>query len=201
MNEIRDVRNVWCVALNYHETAKQVNATPTPEPIFFLKAGSTIISEKQPILLPSFSQEVIYELELALQFNEKLEVEWAGLALDLTARDLQRELKARGFPWTLAKSFKHSCPIGSFFPIQSIKALENLEFSLDINGSVRLRGNTGDMIFSCTQLVAYALAHFPISPYDLLLTGTPAGISEVKKGDRILGKIGDHYTAQWTVHR
>jgi acylpyruvate hydrolase len=201
MNEKRQIRNIWCAVLNYHDTAKEVNVTaPRLEPIFFLKAGSTISYEEQPIILPSFSKEVLYEVEVALQFNKNLEVEWVGLALDLTAWDLQKQLKTQAFPWTLAKSFKNACPIGSFFPIQNFDLLENLDFRLEINGVLRQIGNTRDMIFSCKQLIAYLLAHFPVCPYDLLLTGTPAGVSQIQKGDQLIGKIGDHYVARWVVN-
>jgi acylpyruvate hydrolase len=197
----KNIRNVWCAVLNYHDTAKEVNTTaPLREPIFFLKAGSTISDENESVILPSFSQEVLYEIEIALQFNKNLDVEWVGLALDLTARDLQRQLEIQTFPWTIAKSFKGSCPIGRFFPIQSLDALENLDFSLEVNGSLRQRGNTCNMVFSCNQLIAYLLSHFPVCPYDLLLTGTPAGASQIKEEDRLIGKISDNYTASWAVH-
>jgi acylpyruvate hydrolase len=200
MNERRDVRNIWCAVLNYQETAQEVNAAaPMAAPIFFLKAGSTVTFEEQPIILPSFSQEVLYEIEVALQFNEKLEAAWAGLALDLTAGDLQRQLEAQAFPWTLAKSFKNSCPVGTFFPIESHATLENLEFRLEVNGSLRQKGNTSDMVFSCHQLVKYLLDHYPVRPYDLLLTGTPGGVSKINKGDELIGKIDDTYSARWTV--
>lgn len=197
----QEIRNIWCSVLNYHDTAKEVNTTaPLLEPVFFLKAGSTISHEDQLVILPSFSHDVLYEVEIALQFNKNLEAEWIGLALDLTARDLQNQLEMRAFPWTLAKSFKGSCPIGSFFPIQSLNGLENLDFSLEVNGSPCQRGNTRHMVFPCNALISYLLAHFPVRPYDLLLTGTPAGASQIKKGDRLVGKIADHYTAHWNVH-
>jgi len=196
-----EICNIWCSVLNYHDTAKEINTSaPLHEPVFFLKSGSTISYEDQLVILPSFSHEVLYEVEIALQFNKNLEAGWIGLALDLTARDLQKKLKMQAFPWTLAKSFKGACPIGSFIPIKKLDRLENLDFSLEVNGSLRQKGNTRDMVFSCKALITYLLVHFPVCPYDLLLTGTPAGASQIKKGDRLVGKIADHYTAHWTVH-
>lgn len=195
----QNIRNVWCAVLNYKDTAKEVNAHPPLEPIFFLKAGSTITDEKQPIILPTFSQEVLYEIEIALQFNEKLQVDRVGLGLDLTAGDSQKKLNAQSFPWTLAKSFKNSCPIGSFLPIKNLDSLNNLDFSLSINGIVCQNANTQDMVFSCKQLVSYLLSHFPVCPHDIILTGTPAGVSQIRKGDRLVGKIADYYTANWVV--
>jgi len=109
-------------------------------------------------------------------------------------------LEAQAFPWSLAKSFKNSCPIGSFFPIQSLDILEDLDFSLEVNGGLRQKGNTRDMVFSCNQLITYILAHFPVCPYDILLTGTPAGVSQIKKGDELIGKIANHYKTHWVVN-
>ena len=195
----QNVRNIWCAVLNYRDTAKEVNTNPPKEPIFFLKAGSTITDEKQPIILPSFSREVLYEVEIALQFNKDLEVDHAGLALDLTAWDLQKQLDPQSFPWTLAKSFKNSCPIGDFFPIKNLDLLDNLDFSLNVNGILCQKANTRDMVFSFKQLVSYLLDHVPVCPHDIILTGTPAGVSQIKNGDRLIGKIADYYTANWIV--
>ena len=197
----REIRHIWCAVLNYQATAKEINTeAPLSEPIFFLKAGSTISHEGQPIILPSFSHEVLYEIEIALQFNENLDVEWVGLALDLTAWDLQRQLETRAFPWTLAKSFKNSCPLGNLLPVQSFDSLENLDFSLEVNGNLCQKGNTRDMVFSCHTLISYLRTHFPVCPYDLLLTGTPAGVSQIKKGDQLTGKIAGHYMTRWVVN-
>lgn len=195
----RNIRNIWCAVLNYRDTANEINANLPLEPIFFLKAGSSITDEKKPIILPSFSQEVLYEIEVALQFNDDLQVESAGLALDLTAGDIQKQLDAQSFPWTLAKSFKYSCPIGNFFPIRSLDSLENLDFSLNVNGILCQKANTRDMVFSFKQLVSYLLDHFPVCPHDIILTGTPAGVSQIKNGDRLIGTISDYYTANWIV--
>jgi 2-keto-4-pentenoate hydratase/2-oxohepta-3-ene-1,7-dioic acid hydratase in catechol pathway len=195
----QNIRNIWCAVLNYQETANEVNTKPPSEPIFFLKAGSSISNEEQPIILPTFSDEILYELELALQFDEKLQITSAALALDLTAWDLLRRLEMQSFPWTLAKSFKNSCPIGKFFPIQNLDVLKNIDFELELNGDICQRGNTRSMIFSFNQLISYLKDHFPICPYDIVLTGTPAGVAKIKKGDRLKGKISNYYTANWVV--
>lgn len=194
-----DIHNIWCAVLNYSTTAREVNAQIPAAPLFFLKAGSSITEEKKPIILPTFSNEILYEIEIALQFNQSLQIEWAALALDLTAWDFLKKLESQAYPWTLAKSFKNSCPLGNFFPIQHLDDLANLDFSLEVNGSMRQRGNTRDMVFSFQELVSFLLDHFPICPYDLVLTGTPAGVGEIKKGDRLIGRMGNHYTANWTV--
>lgn len=197
MNQL--IRNIWCAVLNYRDTAQEVNAKVPHEPIIFLKAGSTILDKQQPIILPAYSHEVLYEIEIALQFNQNLVVDRIGLALDLTAWDLLQQLEMHAYPWTLAKSFKNACPIGSFISIQDLDSLGDLEFSLEVNGQLQQKGNTRDMVFSLKQLTTYLLTHYPVCPYDLILTGTPPGVDQIRKGDRLIGKISDYYTACWLV--
>ncbi len=197
----RDVRNIWGAALNYRDTAKEVGCAVSTDPIFFLKAGSTLTEENQPIVLPQFSREIFHEIEVALQFNKKLEIKWAGLALDLTAGDAQGPAIEKSRPWTLIKSFKNACPVGSFFPIKDLTSLSNVAFGLTINGEVRQQGNTNQMVSSCSRLVSYLLEHFPVCPYDIVLTGSVGGVGPLKKGDRLTGYLGNYYKAHWTVAR
>lgn len=191
-----EIKNIWCVARNYPEHARELGNPIPSEPLFFLKAGSCLVLPGEPIRLPAFSSQVEYELEIAFQFNSRLEVERACLALDLTARDLQKQAKTAGQPWTLAKSFKGACPIGPFF----FASLDlDAIFELHVNGQLRQRGHTRQMLFSPPQLAAFLKAHFPVSPGDLLLTGTPAGVSKASAGDRLEASIPNLYQASWTV--
>lgn len=191
------IRNIWCAVRNYREHARELSNPIPSEPFFFLKAGTCAVFPGEKIRLPVFSNQVEYELEIALQFNEHLSIDRACLALDLTARDLQLKAKTKGHPWTLCKSFKHACPLGPFFPVS--EDLKDLNFELHVNGALRQKGNTGEMIFSPKELISYLKAHFPVSPGDLLLTGTPAGISPAKSGDRAEGRIRGVSEANWDI--
>ena len=194
------IQNIWCVGRNYAEHAKELgNEIPT-EPLIFLKAGSTATLSQKDLYLPSWIEEVHHEVELGLQFDKNLQISHGCIALDLTDRAKQSSLKAKGQPWTLAKSFKQACPLSPFFPVKEIEELKNLDISLKIQGELRQQGNTRQFIFSLEQLLDFVRQQFPVMPGDLLLTGTPAGVGPIKKGDvleaEIQGKMKHTWTAQ-----
>lgn len=194
------IQNIWAVGRNYAEHAKELgNAIPT-EPMIFLKAGSTASFSSDLIHLPSWQPEIHHEVELALRFNKRLEVDQACIALDLTDRAKQTQLKNQGHPWTLAKSFKESCPLSDFFPVQNLEELKSLPLNLKVNNELRQQGNTSQMIFPLETLIHFVLKHFPVVPGDLLLTGTPPGVGPFKAGDvleaEIQGKMRHRWLAQ-----
>jgi 2-keto-4-pentenoate hydratase/2-oxohepta-3-ene-1,7-dioic acid hydratase in catechol pathway len=192
------IRNIWAVGRNYAHHAKELgNKVPT-EPLIFLKAGSCAIFGPE-IQLPVWTQEVHHEVELALKFDDNLEFESFGVALDLTERRMQNHLKAQGSPWTLAKSFQNSCPISQFHPIKNLNDLAAISISLEINGSVKQSGNTRDMIFPLERLKQFIKFHFPVCPGDLLLTGTPAGVGPIQRGDKLTARLGDQIVHHWNV--
>ena len=136
------IQNIWCVGRNYAEHAKELgNAVPnsaTEEPMIFLKAGSTVVMNDGRFALPKFSQDIHHECEVAYKFDQHLQLTEMTLALDLTARDVQAKLKTAGHPWTLAKSFKASCPIGPFVPAQ-------FDVSIHFQGEWRNSANWPDL--------------------------------------------------------
>lgn len=189
------IQNIWAVGRNYVEHAKELgNSVPT-EPMIFLKAGSSVVKNGATFKLPSFSSDIHHEVEIAYRFNDEFRFDEMTIALDLTAREVQSKLKAAGHPWTLAKSFKDSCPIGPFVK----SSLEKLSFSLEVNGEIRQSGQTSDMIHSAEQLRLYVLERFPVVPGDLLLTGTPKGVSLLRSGDTLKASIDGHITASWKI--
>jgi 2-keto-4-pentenoate hydratase/2-oxohepta-3-ene-1,7-dioic acid hydratase in catechol pathway len=193
------IQNIWAVGRNYAEHAKELgNAVPT-EPMIFLKSGSTATLASSTIHLPSWQPHIHHEVELALRFNGKLEIDRACIALDLTDREKQNALKEKGHPWTLAKSFKESCPLGEFFEVKNLDELKNLQISLKVNGETRQNGSTSQMIFSLETLIQFVLKHFPVVPGDLLLTGTPAGVSAFKAGDVLEAEIQGKSKHKWTA--
>lgn len=193
------IQNIWAVGRNYAEHAKELgNEVPT-EPMIFLKAGSTSSIAAKEIHIPSWINELHHEVELALRFNDNLEIDEACIAIDITDRAKQNQLKSKGHPWTLAKSFKDSCPLSSFFPVNDLDELKDLELILKVNGEVRQQGNTAQMIFSLEQLLGFVRLHFPVVPGDLLLTGTPSGVGPFKKGDVLEAEIVSKIKHSWKV--
>jgi acylpyruvate hydrolase len=193
------IQNIWCVGRNYAEHAKELgNEIPT-EPLIFLKAGSTATLSSKDLHLPFWIEEVHHEVELALQFDENLQIDEACIALDLTDRAKQNSLKAKGQPWTLAKSFKEACPLSPFFPVNDLEELKNLDISLKIQGEIRQQGNTEQFIFGLERLLDFVRQHFPVVPGDLLLTGTPSGVGPIRRGDVLKAEIKGKMKHTWTA--
>lgn len=184
------IRNVWAAGRNYADHAKEMKAEIPKVPVIFLKAG-TSVSSGSVIHLPAWSKEIHHELEIAFWLNDKLEYSHFTLALDLTARDAQSDAKKNGLPWTLAKSFSDSCPMGAWIDIESVPNLETLQLELKINGETKQLGNVTDMLFSPQTLLDYIKAHFPVAPNDVILTGTPAGVGPLKNGDKLEAILRD----------
>lgn len=192
------IRNIWAVGRNYADHAKELGNEVPASPLFFLKAGSCAFWGPE-IPLPAWCEDVHHELELILYFGEDLQIRKAGLALDLTERKKQNELKAKGSPWTLAKSFSHSCPLTKTFEVQSLQELENLEYELFVNGDLKQKGRPQDMIFNFEALVTYCKHHFPVVAGDALLTGTPSGVGPLRRGDKVKAVLKGKFEHEWIV--
>lgn len=197
---------IWAVGRNYADHAREMGHTASPstsEPMIFLKAGSTAVPSGGKIRLPSWSSDVHHECELALRFGDDLTFSHLTLALDLTARDVQAKLKAAGHPWTLAKSFTDSCPLGAPIPLSRLTpgglGIADLVFTLKVNGETRQTGRARDMIFPPETLRRYLLERFPVQSGDWLLTGTPAGVARIAPGDRLEAEIEGVLHETWTA--
>lgn len=129
-----------------------------------------------------------------LNIKESEAMDYVGgytIALDMTARDWQKEAQTKGLPWCIAKGFDTSCPIGSFIPKEQIKDINRLRIWCKVNGELRQDGNTKDMIYKIPFLVSYASTYFTLEKGDLILTGTPEGTGQVKDGDVIEAGLGE----------
>ncbi len=178
------IKNIWAVGRNYADHAAEMKAKVPKTPMLFLKAGSCA-EWGSKIRLPKWSKEVHHEIELAYLFDENLSFSHVTLALDLTARDAQAEAKAKGTPWTLAKSFTGACPMGAWIDLIEFSSKDELNFELKINQKLVQAGSDKQMIFKPEVLLNYVKNHFPVTDSDVLLTGTPAGVGPLTSGDRV----------------
>ncbi len=187
------VGKVVCVGRNYAEHAKELN-NPVPDaPILFLKPSTAIQPLHQPITWPAEFGGCHHELEVAILIGKRASkvsaaeaggcIAGVGLGLDLTLRELQNQLKAKGHPWELAKAFDGSCPLGAFVHPAEFPDLRHIALELKINGETRQKGNTSDMLTPIVELIAYISRYFSLVPGDVILTGTPAGVGPLKVGD------------------
>jgi 2-keto-4-pentenoate hydratase/2-oxohepta-3-ene-1,7-dioic acid hydratase in catechol pathway len=181
---------IVAVGRNYREHAAELgNVAPQEEPLLFLKAPSSLILDGGDILLPPESARVDFEGELALVIGRKVkswpQERWlealAGVccANDVTARDLQK----KDGQWARAKSFDTFCPIGP----ELVTDLDpsDLAITTRVNGAVKQSARTSEMVFSPAFLVAYISRMMTLSPGDLILTGTPAGVGGLFAGDAV----------------
>ncbi len=187
------------VGQNYAQHIAEMGAARNNPPVLFLKPPTAILTEGNPIKLPGYSNNVHHEVELALligKTGKDLEAkDWrqylagAGIALDLTLRDLQRQAKDRGEPWSVSKGFDGSCPISAFTPLAHIKSLNNLRLELEVNHLIRQSASTAEMIYPVDQLIAYISGYFTLEAGDIILTGTPAGVGKIASGDLLQARI------------
>lgn len=192
---------ILAIGQNYIAHNQEMNSENPTEPVVFMKPDSAILRKNKPFFIPEFSKEIHYETELIVKINrlgKHIAKKFAhryyaeiGLGVDFTARDLQRELKAKGLPWEKSKAFDGSAIIGEFLSIDEIENVQNIEFRLDINGKTVQKGNSKDMIFPIDELIAYTSRFFTLKIGDFIFTGTPEGVEKVEKEDRLEGYIFD----------
>jgi 2-keto-4-pentenoate hydratase/2-oxohepta-3-ene-1,7-dioic acid hydratase in catechol pathway len=194
---------VVCVGRNYAAHARELN-NPVPDaPILFIKPASAIVPLESAWAIPEGQGECHHEAEIALLIGEQLHhassdrarnaVVGYGVGLDLTLRDLQNQLKAKGHPWEIAKAFDGACPLSTFIPAARITKPEALSIELFVNEQLRQTGTAADMLTPLFDLVAYMSRHFTLCPGDVVLTGTPAGVQALQPGDRLLLVLGGEY--------
>jgi 2-keto-4-pentenoate hydratase/2-oxohepta-3-ene-1,7-dioic acid hydratase in catechol pathway len=204
-----DVGKIVAAGQNYADHTKEMGAKPVKEPILFLKPSTSILHEGEPIVMPRRGKILHHEVELGVVVGKACtDVSEADasaailgyvLALDLTLRDLQASAKERGHPWSAAKGFDGACPVSEVVPIADPALLENLEIGLEVNGQVRQRGSTSDMIWSPIQLLSIASSFFTMERGDVLLTGTPAGVGPLEPGDTVEAWLGTELRVRFGV--
>ena len=201
---------LWCINVNrmkiiaigrnYADHIKELNNERPDEPVIFMKPDTAVLKQGEVFYYPDFSSDVHYEVEVLLKISKmgkNIEEQFAhkyyeeiGLGLDMTARDLQAKLKAKGLPWEIAKGFNGSAMLSDFVPKKGFD-LKNLDFSLKLNNEIKQEGNTAMMLYSFDAIIAYISKFFTLKVGDVIFTGTPAGVGPVKIGDTLDGFFQD----------
>lgn len=190
---------IICIGRNYSEHAKELGNDTPSEPVVFLKPDTAINPKGHPFFIPDFSNNVQHEIELVIKINKvgkHIQKSFAnkyynqiGLGIDFTARDLQQELKGQGLPWEKAKGFDGSAFVSRNFLNKDELELNNIDFSLKNNNDIVQSGNSNDMIFSFDHIISYVSQFYTLKIGDLIFTGTPSGVAQVKNGDKLEGYI------------
>lgn len=193
------IRRVYCVGRNYAEHAREMGHDPDKDPPFFFQKNPDNVVHGRDIPYPPATADLHFEIELVVALGRGGEniAEAAALdcvfgyavGLDLTRRDRQGEAKKLGRPWEVGKAFEHSAPCSEIVPAAAIGHPDRGAIRLDVNGERRQSGDLGQMIWKVPETIAYLSGLFRLAPGDLIMTGTPAGVGAVVRGDRLEGAV------------
>ena len=191
------VRRIWCVGRNFADHAIEMGHDPDREPpFFFAKPGDAVVSGGT-LPFPVQTNDLHHEIEMVVAIgkagrdipqDQALDhVYGYAIGLDMTKRDIQSEAKKLQRPWELSKSFDQSCPISPIVPAARIGHPTQGKIEVTVNGRVQQTGDLNQMIWKVPEAIAYLSRYVAIEPGDLIMTGTPAGVSSVKPGDTLHG--------------
>ena len=191
---------IICVGRNYVNHIIELENEHPNNPLIFFK-NPECLSNIKSFSLPQFSNNIHHEIELVFQIcksgknikvNEIKEyVSHIALGIDFTARDIQTENKAKGYPWSFSKNFDNSAPISKLIEIEKFNDINNINFSLLKNKKLVQKGNSNLMIYNINFLLEYISKFITLQEGDFLFSGTPEGVNTIKKGDNLEGFIED----------
>ena len=190
-----------CLARTYKKHAQEMKSDIPKEPLLFLKPASSVIFNGDIIKIPKMSKCIHHEVELGIVIGKKCKnvlkkdamdyVLGYLVALDITARDLQSELKKKGWPWGIAKGFDTFAPISDVVLKEDVSNPQNLDILLKVNKEIRQSSNTSYMIFSIEKIIEFISKIMTLEAGDLIMTGTPEGVGEIVAGDVLEAELGD----------
>lgn len=187
--------------MNYADHNKELdNTLILQEPTVFLKPDSSLLKDGKPFYIPDFSADMQYEAEIVVRINRlgkniakrfaRRYYDEITLGIDFTARDLQRQLRKDGLPWELCKAFDNSAAVGQFVSLSGKGYdVNELPFSLSVNGREVQGGNTRQQLFKVDEIIAYVSRFFTLKIGDLIYTGTPSGVGKVNINDHLQGYV------------
>ena len=194
---------IFGIGMNYIQHNKELDGAlyKTEAPVLFTKADSSLLKSGKPFFVPDFMGRIDYEAELVIRIcrlGKNIPQRFAHryydavtVGIDFTARDVQQQLREKGLPWDLSKSFDGAAAIGEWVGKDKFLDVQALLFHLDINGQTVQEGCTADMVFGIDEIVAYISQYFTLKTGDILFTGTPVGVGPVHIDDHLEGYLAD----------
>ncbi len=194
-NQSFPVRRIYCIGRNYADHAIEMGHDPNKAPPFFFQKNAQNVNTSGTFPYPPQTCDVHHEIELVvalksggadISLDNALEhVYGYGLGLDMTRRDLQVEAKKLGRPWEVGKSFEKSAPMSKLVPVSETRHLDQGQISLRVNDEIKQDGDLNQMIWKVPEMIAYLSRFYDISGGDLIMSGTPAGVGSVQRGDKM----------------
>ena len=200
------VRRIYCVGRNYAAHAREMGHDPDREPpFFFMKPADAIVlcpkgaGAPAEAPFPVATEDLHHEIEMVVALgkggkdipaDKALEhVYGYAVGIDLTRRDIQAVAKKMGRPWDMAKGFDHSAPCGTILPAAKIGHPSKGRIQISVNGTVKQDADIGDMIWNVPDTIAYLSTLVELFPGDLIYSGTPEGVAQVKRGEVMEGSV------------
>ena len=187
---------IICIGRNYTKHIEELDNEKPENPVIFMKPDSAILLKNNPFIIPPFSKDIHYEVEVLVKINrigkfidEKFAHKYyedIGLGIDFTARDVQSKMKEKGLPWEKAKAFDGSAVIGRFFNKEDLN-LNSIKFQLYKNDKLVQDGDSSHMLWKIDEIIAYVSQFFTLKIGDVIFTGTPAGVGPVEPNDQLKG--------------
>lgn len=203
------VGKIICLARTYKKHAKEMGSSISSSPLVFLKPASSVIFSDESIRVPPLSNCIHHEVEMGIvigKTGKDIKIEEAddfilgfNVSLDITARDIQDEAKKKGLPWTIAKGFDTFAPISTVVFKEAIVDPQNVNIELRVNDVVKQRSNTRFMVWSIKELISFISSIMTLEKGDLILTGTPEGVGEIKKGDLLKASLDEYCSLEVNV--
>ncbi len=199
-NKSFPVGRIYCVGRNYAEHAREMGHDPDREPpFFFMKPADAIAQNNVTIPFPQVTKDLHHEIEMIVAIGKggaDIPVEKAldhvfgyGVGLDMTRRDIQGEAKKMGRPWEMGKAFDNSAPCTALKPVAMIGHPAKGAIWVKVNGEVKQTGDLADMIWNVPEMISYLSKLITLQPGDVIMSGTPAGVGPVQRGDKLEGHV------------
>jgi fumarylpyruvate hydrolase len=202
-SDLFHVRRIYCVGRNYAAHSREMGGDPTREaPFFFCKPADAIRTAGADgvveIHYPSQTSDLHHELELVVALasgGRDISVSDAlkhvfgyAVGLDMTRRDLQGDMKAKGRPWEVGKAFDESAPVGSLKKASEVD-VSKAALRLTVNDKPRQASTIDQMIWSTAEIIANLSSYFDLQAGDIIFTGTPEGVAAMQAGDHALAEV------------
>lgn len=195
------LHRVYCIGRNYAAHAREMGsqAVSRDAPVFFMKPIDGVVPPGGDIPYPPATHDFHHEVEMVVGLgNGGRDLDPAraldcvfgyGVGLDLTRRDLQATLKAKGLPWDVAKAFDASAPVSELHPARDVGHPAQARLTLAVNGEIRQDADIAEMLWPVPEIIAELSRLYELKAGDLIFTGTPAGVRPLVRGDRFRAKL------------
>jgi len=197
------VHRIYCVGRNYAEHAREMGHSEREQPFFFAKPPDAAFAIPAntigKLAYPAHTHDLQHEVELVIALGrhgssvsaqQASELIWGyAVGIDLTRRDLQSDLKSKGRPWEIAKSFDQSAPISAIRTVRDVGLIDSARIWLEVNKQCRQDANVSQMIWSAGEIIEHLSRYFALAPGDLIFSGTPAGVGAIGPSDLLCAGI------------